>query len=94
MSTPDFAVYAAAYVEQMRKPRRDDFFHEHWNVVTRTVGMNVLHSHMSSRSMDMLNQLFFSYEHAYVSPHNFFLESPIFPLNVTLHCDLTRFRGG
>jgi SAM-dependent methyltransferase len=53
LSTPDFAMYAKAYVAGLGS----DFFDSQFSALHRTAGINSLHSHMSSRPMDLINQV-------------------------------------
>jgi SAM-dependent methyltransferase len=71
LSTPDFALFAEHYLRERGvgatgAAAAGGFFARHYDCVTLSVGLPVLHAGMSSRPMDLVNTLFRSYDHTYI----------------------------
>jgi SAM-dependent methyltransferase len=56
ISTPDLAVYAAAFFDPAQR-----FFREHYAVMTEAPGMEGNKAWLSNRRADMFNQIFYGY---------------------------------
>jgi predicted SAM-dependent methyltransferase len=64
LSTPDFGRFASAYAaaaERPGDPRGDGWFDDHFDVLSKTTGINSLHPYMSARPMDIINQVEFQH---------------------------------
>mmetsp|Transcript_7674 Transcript_7674/g.17544 ORF Transcript_7674/g.17544 Transcript_7674/m.17544 type:complete len:228 (-) Transcript_7674:174-857(-) len=61
ISTPDLAIYAAAYFDPAQR-----FFKEHYELMTEGPRMEGNKAFMSSRPADMFNQIFYGYGHRHI----------------------------